>query len=774
MSHYRILSKLGGGGMGIVYEAEDLNLGRHVALKFLPEFLAEDSKALRRFEFEARSASSLNHPNICVIHEFGRHQERPFIVMEMMKGNTLKYSIGQKPMEIERVLDLGIQIADALEAAHAEGIIHRDIKPANIFITDRGESKLLDFGLAKQINRGTLPTTECNTEERFTSTGVVMGTVAYMSPEQVRGKEMDARADLYSFGAVLYEMVTGRVPFLGITNGEILESIFTQEPTPPSQLNEKVPVQLNDVIQKALQKDANLRYQTAAEMRKDLQQAKQDLETAVPRRRWVLKAGLLMVVLALFFGFWFARGTKNTEENVSTTQQWGDRSIAVLPFVNTDKNQEYFSDGLAEQMINDLAQIRELRVVARTSSFQFKGTNADRRAIGKKLDVANILQGSVRKEGNRIRITVELINTADGSQRWSKTYDTDFKDVIVTQRDIARSVATALNVRLPNERITAASLQAKNVDAYNAYLQGRYFFSRGRKEDLEKALTYYEKTIGLEPNFALAWVGLSDVHHTQADRGYITADDGYRKARVEVERALKLDESLAGAQAALGWIQRVYDWDWVGADASYQKALALDPGNATAVRGAAVLAFTLGRLDEAIELDYRATRLDPLSIPSYSNLGLHCYYAGRLNEASAALHKVLELGPDSPLVHNTLGRIHLSNSNPQLALENMERETDPVWRLFGLALAYHALGRQKDADDSLRKFIESYHDTMAYQIAEIFAFRDEVDQAFEWLNRAYELRDGGLADLKGDPLLKNLYKDPRYNILLRKMGLIAN
>ncbi len=781
LSHYRILEKLGGGGMGVVYKAEDTRLGRFVALKFLPEDLSCDRDALARFEREARAASALNHPSICTIYDIGEDDEgQHFIVMEYMEGATLKARVGNKPLDNEVLLNLGIQIADALDVAHANGIIHRDLKPANVFVTKRGLAKILDFGLAK-IAQPAPALSDATADSSLTTPGSAMGTVAYMSPEQVLGKELDARTDLFSFGVVLYEMATGRLPFQGDTSTAVFDATLHQAPLPPLRLNQALLPDLERIILKALEKDRKLRYQSASDLRTDLQRLKRDTESgysSVPvaasantTRRGVVAAALL--VLTVVAGFWLGRQPGPQDAKPVPPPAARAPSIAVLPFadMSAEKNQEYFSDGLAEELLNKLAKIQGLRVAARTSSFHFKEKNEDLRTIAEKLNVTHILEGSVKREGNQLRITAQLIDASDGFQLWSETYDREPDDIFAIQDEIANSVTGSLKVTLLGGKTAKPTASGTNVDAYNAYLQGRFFTERGTKENLEKAINHYEHAIKRDPGYAPAWAGLARAYINQAGRGYVTAEEGYRKARKAVERALVLDVNLAEAHVAMGWINRTYDWDWAAADASYQRAMALEPGHVLAVRAAALLAATMDRFEEALALNRRAIELDPLSVTTPNNLGLAAYRAGRLEEAVAAFKKALELNPEFPGLHSALGVVYLAQSHPKEALAEMELERDPAERLQGLALAYYALGRKREADFALLELIQNHASDWACEVALVYAYRGEVDRSFEWLERAYAQRDPQLTEMKGDPLLKNIEHDPRYAAFLKKMRL---
>jgi serine/threonine-protein kinase len=775
LGDYEIQSLLGAGGMGEVYRARDLRLRRDVAIKVLPAMVSTDPERLRRFEQEATAAAALSHPNILSVHYFGRYEDQPYIVSELLEGHTLRAEVKEGALPLPKVVDYGIQIARGLAAAYAKSIVHRDLKPENIFIADDGQVKILDFGLAKSSGGEGLRLD--SSSNRGTATGAICGTVGYMSPEQVRSADVDLRTDLFSLGVVLYEMATGKRAFPGKSTEEVFKAILGETPLPPSQLNPALPERLDEIVGKALEKDPDLRYQSAADLLTDLEGLRRGTETthtapAAARggNRWkIVGPAFVLLLAALAAAFWMGRERRGPG---TTASQPRTPSIAVLPFVNIsdDQSYEYFSDGLAEELLNDLAKIPGLRVAARTSSFRFKGKNEDVRIVGEKLNVITVLEGSVRKEGKRVRITAQLIKTGDGFHLWSETYDRELQDVFEVQDEIARSVAGSLKVKLLGSIVTP-SVQEKNTNAYNAYLQGRYFFERRGKENLEKAIAYFEEAIKLDPDYAEAWAGLALTRFTQADRVYLPLQEGYRKAREAAERALALDPNLAEAHAAMGWIKKNYDWDWSGADASYQRALALEPGNATVVRGAAVLALNLGRFEQALSLDRRAAELDPLSASTQNNIGVDAYYAGRLDEAVLAVKKTLDLNPERPIAHWLLGLIYLAQSRPQEELAEMEREPESAYRLQGLALAYHGLGRKKESDAALAEYIAKYPADGAYQIAQIYALRGESDRAFEWLERAYAQRDSGLVQIKGDPLLKSIEHDPRHAAFLQKMRL---
>ncbi len=757
--HYKILAKLGEGGMGVVYKAEDTRLKRLVAIKFLPRQIAASDEERERFKIEAQAAAALNHPNIATIHAIEEIDGEMFIVMEFIEGKELRKlvetsGLAVTTLPIDEIINISTQIAEGLKAAHAKGVTHRDIKSSNIMVTESGQVKIMDFGLAKLAGQ----------KMRLTKTGITVGTVAYMSPEQAQGIEVDHRSDIWSFGVVLYEMFTGQLPFRGGYEQAIIYSILNEKPQPMAN----VAPQVEQIVMKALAKGPAERYQTADELAHDLQamDGERPGKAKTVRKRAKLPYLIAATMVALMaVAFYIFRPTSEPAMEIVQT-------IAVLPFadMSPNKDHEYFSDGLSEELLNTLAKNRQLRVTSRTSAFSFKGTNTDIKTIAAKLNVKHILEGSVRKAGNTLRITAQLIDVETDAHLWSETYDGTLDNIFALQDSISHSVAEALKITFLGKE-NATQQRETDPQAYNAYLLGKHFFDLRGKENLEKAAGYFEQALSIDPGYAPAWVGLSQTHGTQAGLAYVPVDEGYRKARQEVEKALELDPDLAAAHSRLGWIKMVYDWDWSGADESYRRALELEPGNAGAIGGVARLAAALGRFEEAITLNRRSIELDPVRAIGYFTLGLDAWYAGLLDESIAAYRKSLELNPQYPSAHYRIGRIYLERGKADSALAEMMKETDSFWRAYGLLQARYAQAREQEANTDLENFIKEYQHDSAFQIAEFYAYRGETDNAFEWLERAYDQRDGGLANIKGDPLLRNIEKDPRYAAFMKKMKL---
>ncbi len=753
---YEILGPLGAGGMGEVYRARDLRLGREVAIKVLPADVASSPDRLARFEREARTVAGLNHPNIVTLHSVEDAEGIRFLTMELVDGQTLSALLTPGGLPLPRVLEIAIPLTDALVAAHERGVIHRDLKPGNVMVTREGRVKVLDFGLAKMIGAGAPPppgaTLGDTTGSPISREDDVVGTVPYTAPEQLRGEAADARSDLFSLGIILYELATGHRPFTGGSSAEVTSAILRDTPKPLGRLRADLSGDLERLIDHCLEKNPRERVQTAL-----------DVNNALRRLRRVLERG---------------------EPGMPAPEKIA--SLAVLPFVNrsASPDDEYFSDGLADELLNLLAKIKGLRVTARTSSFLFKGTKDDVPTIGRRLNVATLLEGSVRKTGNRVRISVQLINVADGSHLWSETYDRTLEDIFAVQDDIAQSVVKELRVTLLGEEedsdarrqvkadvVSAGRGRGTDPEAHRLYLLARHLIDRWTRQETTSAIGYLKEALERDPAFALAWSELGRAYAREADRGWVPVAEGYGRAREAVERSLVLDPDLADAHGQMGWIRMGYDWDWRGAETSFARGLDLAPGNALVIRGAAVLAVNVGRVEEAIGLFHRAVEQDPLSATTYGNLGVALQSADRFTEAEEAYRKALELAPRRSGTLAYLSLCLLAQGRSRDALAEATREPEESLRLWSLAIVHGAMGHAAESDASLRDLIEKYGEGSAYQVAEAYGARSEMDAAFEWLDRAYALRDTGLTEIKTSLNLRSLHGDPRWGVFLRKMGL---
>jgi serine/threonine-protein kinase len=731
VSHYTILEHVGSGGMGMVFKAQDLKLDRTVALKFLPPELTRDPESKQRLIFEARALSSIQHKNICVVHDIDETDDAVvFISMEWLEGETLRRKIEAGPLPINEVVHIASQVAQGLAKAHATGIIHRDIKPANIIITEDRTVKILDFGLAKVIGRG-LPT----------KSGTTLGTIAYMSPEQARGEAVDARSDIWSLGAVLYESVTGRRPFGGDYDQAAIYGILNEKHRPASGLRADIPAQLEQIINRCLEKTPSARYPDAGALVQDV---------------------------------------RRIEHEVAASRHTRAKSIAVLPFadISPEKDNRYFSDGLTEEIIAKLSRLRGVKIVSRTSVMHYERGGKPMKQIAADLGVQFVLEGSVRKHGSDLRITTQLVDADQDASLWGETYDGTMDQIFDIQENVAARIVKALRVRLtPDEKRNLKRRATENTEAYQIYLKGRFFWTKRSAEGLRTAIRYFQEAIEKDSRYALAWAGIADSYNLLSEHENIGTEESYPMARAAAEKALELDDQLAEAHTSLASLLMLNDWDWQNAEKQFKLAIKLNPNYANTHHWYAEWFSFHGRMEEALKQISRAAELDPLSPAILKDKGMLLYYARDYSGAIEYARKAFELDPNFANAHRLLSLAYQGKGMFTEAIAENQRWGELMGNELEASVALaqcHAAAGNRGAALALIANLDAKElpaGNLLRGIALVYAALGEIDLAFTWLEKAYARRSKALCNTKIDPKLDRLRGDPRFAELLRRLNL---
>ncbi len=785
VAHFRIIKEIGHGGMGIVYQAEDTKLKRTVALKFLPSELTQDAEAKQRFLHEARAAAAINHANIVTVHEINEHEGRVYIAMEYVEGRTLKelIAVNRPPSTVNRipipeVLDIAMQIASGLTAAHAKGIVHRDIKPANILVTNDDTVKILDFGIAKLAGSKT----------KLTKTGSTVGTVAYMSPEQAMGREVDPRTDIWSLGVILYEMLAGELPFRGDYEQAVVYSILNEEPEPLAKARPDMPAGLASIVGRALAKDTKERYQNINELAANLKAA---VEGTLPikARTQGLKANILSkksfclsaaaTALAILFGL-NVGGMRRSLLGPGAPSARAIR-LAVLPFANlsSDPEQEYFSDGLTQEMIVRLGRLhpQSLSVIARTSVMRYKKGDAPIDQIGRELNIDYVLEGSARREGSRVKVTAELIQVKNQAQLWAETYEREMAGILALQNDVAGKVAGALALQLlPSEQAQLARGHTVDPEAYEAYLRGTHYRHTMTKEGLEAAERYFTLAMEKDPNYAAAWAGIAGVWTARQQMGITPPKEAFSKAKEAAHRSLELDPDECEALRVMAGILTWGDWNWRDADRAWKRVFAINPDYTPALSTYSHFLMVMGRQDEALASIERALELDPFDIKALSFHSLLLLFVRRYDEGLAAARKALKLQSDNPVARSALiGTLFMEGMFDELMAIERSRWAKDGNLLEALEQGYGEGGypiSQKRLADALAARYGKPGGVTAYTLANFYARAGQRDRVIEWLERAFDAGDGNMPYL-GLPVFDLVRSDPRFQSLRNRIGLPA-